>query len=153
MEGIQDLHGLDVFSGRHGRTAAAMHKCAFRSVVYDICHGGLKHDITSVEGFETLMLLALRLLPFALVVLGPPCSMFVYMSSSQHLRHLFGPLGQPRDVATQLGNRIANNTVPRDVLLFVKIVWFKLLFFGYAVFSIFFYLPNPPHPIPVIFSK
>lgn len=108
--GIQDLHGLDIFSGRHGRTAAAMQKCAFRSVVYDICHGGLKHDITSVEGFETLMLLALRLLPFALVMLGPPCSMFVYMSSSQHLRHLFGPSGHPRDVATQLGNRIANNT-------------------------------------------
>ena len=142
MEGIQDLHGLDVFSGRHGRTAAAMQKCAFRSVVYDICHGGLKHDITSVEGFETLMLLALRLLPFALVMLGPPCSMFVYMSSSQHLRHLFGPSGHPRDVATQLGNRIANNTVPRDVLMVVWCCMVKVFeyfdyfwYFQYAVFS------------------
>ena len=79
------------------------------SVVYDICHGGLKHDITSVEGFETLMLLALRLLPFAIGgAWAHHAQCLSTCLSSQHLRHLFGPLGHPRDVATQLGNRIAN---------------------------------------------
>ena len=46
---------------------------------------------------------------FALVMCGPPCSLFIFLSSSQHLRHLYGAMGSPWDVPTQLANIIAGN--------------------------------------------
>ncbi|CAK9023582.1 unnamed protein product [Durusdinium trenchii] len=63
-----------------------------------------------------MLLKALRLLPHSLLWAGPPCSMFIFLGSSQHLRHLFGPEGAPWDRATRLANIIACNMV---TLLFI----------------------------------
>lgn len=48
----------------------------------------------------------------ALLFLGPPCSMFIFLTSSQHQRHKYGPMGDPRDRTSQLANAIAANAVP-----------------------------------------
>jgi len=89
----------------------AFKKCGHRSVPYDLLTGGHAEDLASKEGFHTLLLKALRLLPLALVVGGPPCSMFVFLSSSQHLRHRFPPYGNFLDEKTQLANCLVENTV------------------------------------------
>ncbi|CAK8993882.1 unnamed protein product [Durusdinium trenchii] len=80
-----------------------------RAAKYDILSGGANEDLSSREGFHTLLLKGLRLMTFALVMCGPPCSLFIFLSSSQHLRHLYGAMGSPWDVPTQLANIIAGN--------------------------------------------
>ena len=109
--GPRDCYVLDLFSGLSSRMAAAWRRRGFRAVSFDILSGGEDEDLATRCGFETLLLKALRLVPLAMVVGGPPCSMFVWLSSSQHLRHLFGAWGSPRDVKTQLANVLAKNTV------------------------------------------
>lgn len=109
--GCCDLHGLDAFGGTQGRMSSAFKNRKYRACVFDIRVGMKDHDLTSRSGFETLFLMGLRLVAGAMVVLGPPCSMFVFLSSSQHKRHIYGPLGCPYDYATSMANMIAKNCV------------------------------------------
>ena len=107
------MDGIDLFGGKKCRVRDALRKKGFRAETFDIVHGGALSDLSSKGGFENLFYLALRLVANAIIVLGPPCSLFVYMSCSQHLRHIFSPWGAPWDYATALSNTIAQNTVPR----------------------------------------
>lgn len=52
-----------------------------------------------------------RLVPRALVVLGPPCSLFIWLSSSVHRRSLYRPDGDTSRLAVRLSNAISRNTV------------------------------------------
>ncbi|CAJ1379183.1 unnamed protein product [Effrenium voratum] len=71
--------------------------------------------------------MGLRLVQFALIVAGPPCSMFIFLSSSQHQRHIWGPCGNPFDRATQLANLIASNTVVfLRIIKQVRVAWVVL---------------------------
>lgn len=106
--GPTDLSCLDVFSAS-GKVMDAFVKQHCRAAKYDILSGGANEDLSSREGFHTLLLKGLRLMTFALVMCGPPCSLFIFLSSSQHLRHLYGAMGSPWDVPTQLANIIAGN--------------------------------------------
>lgn len=90
---------------------SSVEQLGFRASQFDIATGGPSEDITSKAGFYSLVLMGLRLVQFALIVAGPPCSMFIFLSSSQHQRHIWGPCGNPFDRATQLANLIASNTV------------------------------------------
>ncbi len=110
------MDGIDLFGGQKCRVRDALRKTGFRAETFDIVHGQALHDLSSKGGFEHLFYLALRLVAKAIIVLGPPCSLFVYMSSSQHLRHIFSPWGAPWDYSTALANTIAKNTVPRLLL-------------------------------------
>lgn len=114
--GCSDLHGIDVFGGDQGRVCKAFQKQNKRAALYDILAGRQDHDLSTRRGFEYLLLLALRLLPGAMLVLGPPCSMFIFLSCSQHLRHLYGPMGAAWGRTTALANTIAINTVPQRCL-------------------------------------
>lgn len=88
------MDAIDLFGGNKGRIAIALGNKGYRAITFDIVKGGKFHDLSSKCGFEVLFHIALRLIfNAALVVLGPPCSMFIWLSSSQHLRHLFGPWG------------------------------------------------------------
>ena len=98
---------------RHGRGA----------VDFDILNGGRNEDLASWEGFSTLMWKAMRLMALSLIVGGPPCSMFIFFSCSQHRRHDFPPFGDPRDTKTQLANCLAANTVFWIIWMIFWIFW------------------------------
>ena len=55
--------------------------------------GGAAHDVTAEAGFFVLLDLALRLVTRGLIVAGPPCSLFVSLSSSVHRRGVGHELG------------------------------------------------------------
>lgn len=58
------------------------------------------------------MLGGLKLKEKALIVLGPPCSLFIFLSSSNHkrdARYGFGPEGDTSKYNVRLANRIASN--------------------------------------------
>lgn len=128
-QGPTDLYGIDLFGGLHGRVQQAFQKRGFRCGCYDIARReGVDNDITSYGGFCHLVLLGLRLQHGSLITMGPPCSLFVWLSSSVHLRSLFGPFGDPNHVGTQMANAIARNTV------LWLIVQFPLVYFSSCIF-------------------
>ena len=53
---------------------------------YDIKVGRKKNDSTCATGFYELLRAGLSLKPSGLVMGGPPCSMFIFLSSSVHKR-------------------------------------------------------------------
>ena len=127
LAGPCDLSCLDFFSAS-AKVKHAWTRRGERAENYDIVSGGPEEDITTERGFAVLMLKGLRLLAFiSLVVAGPPCSMFVWLSSSQRQRSLFGPEGTPRDYMTRLANRITMNAV--SVMLWHLLSIFHLLYF------------------------
>lgn len=87
-------------------------RIGFEGAKYDIKSAGMEEDITTRVGWLSLLLQGLRLAENALLFLGPPCSMFIFLTSSQHQRHKYGPMGDPRDRTSQLANAIAANAVP-----------------------------------------
>lgn len=129
-QGPTDLYGIDLFGGLHGRVQQAFQKRGFRCGCYDIARKGIDNDITSYGGFRYLVLLGLRLQHgSSLIMMGPPCSLFVWLSSSVHWRSLFGPAGDPNHVGTQMANAIARNTVLWLMISISSHVFFFLHFF------------------------
>ena len=59
-----------------------------------------------------LIMLILRL-PGALLVAGPPCSLFVYMAVGTHLRSLYGMYGDTSLRSVRMANAIARNFATR----------------------------------------
>lgn len=106
-----DLSCLDLFSAS-AKLAKSFRAASYRSANYDIQTGGWEADISTRTGFSRLLCLGLRLLGASLIMCGPPCSMFIWMSCSQHKRHIYGARGFPGDKMTQLANCIADNMAP-----------------------------------------
>ena len=100
----------------HGKNAAA----------YDIKEGGALHDVTSEAGFFTLLNLALQLAPGGLIVGGPPCSLFIFLSSSFHKRRAGNALGDTSKLPVRLANTIVENTLVLLEVVHKRSVWFVL---------------------------
>lgn len=115
-QGARDVACLDMFSAS-GRMAAEVRRLGLQAITYDIRAEGPEEDIASRIGFFNLLLKGLRLAAKGLLFLGPPCSMFIFLSSSQHQRSTYGPMGNPLDESTQLSNIITWNAVPCQIAL------------------------------------
>ena len=98
---------------------------------WSLCHMMSRHIFHSVEPLEALYAQVIpnmsehikthlnvglcRLLPGALIVLGPPCSLFVWMSSSVHCRSELRPMGDESRFVVRMANAISRNTVSCQV--------------------------------------
>lgn len=105
------LQILDVFSFHEGMKRVAGTKA---TVSMDIRLSPQRHDLTCSRGVYLLLAMLLALVPEGLATLAPPCSLFVWLSSSVHLRNIkgYGPYGQTGNYKVRLANRIALNVVP-----------------------------------------
>eukprot|EP00435_Cladocopium_sp_Y103_P006427 s521_g2.t1 len=81
----------------------------YRAASYDIKLSPQSMDVVSKEGFFNLLLLVLRLLPYGLISAGPPCSLFIFLSASVHLRHSLGVRGNEKNRKVKLANFITEN--------------------------------------------
>lgn len=107
--GQRFLEILDVFSFNEGMRHVAGTKVACS---LDI-RLSPKHDLTSARGVLLLLAMLMSLVHGGLVTLAPPCSLFVWLSCSVHLRHKMGPYGQTKNYKVRLANRIVQNCEPR----------------------------------------
>ena len=114
-QGPFDLHCFDAF-GRSRVVETKWLQHGFRALAWDIEINPL-WDITAREGFFELLQCGLRLLEWALILAGPPCSLFVWISRSVHKRKSkrFGIHGDPASLVTKISNLVVNN--------FVSFVW------------------------------
>jgi hypothetical protein len=67
------------------------------------------------DGFYRLLVMGLRTVQNGAIILGPPCSLYVFMSSSVHLRHIFGELGVKGCLRNSFG-------IKRKIYV-VKLIW------------------------------
>lgn len=88
--------------------------------------GGAAHDVTAEAGFFALLDLALRLAPGGLIMGGPPCSLFVFLSSSVHRRGVGHELGDASRVQVRLANLVVENTMVLLEVVSPRGVWFVL---------------------------
>ena len=82
--------------------------CGYSAKAFDILIDA-SHDLSSKAGFFVCLAACLTLLPGGLVLAGPPCSLFIWISCSVHRRHEL-PLGDTSRAKVRLANLIATNT-------------------------------------------
>ena len=118
----RDLHCLDLFSVSQNINKAFL-KYEYKAEAYDIKLRGPEHDITPYMGFMNLLVLACRVRPRGLVAGGPPCSLFIFLSSSVHQRSQENLLGNQQNSKVRLANQIVRNTAYIIDFLLSRDVW------------------------------
>ena len=108
--GERTLHCLDLFS-KSGMAYWEWHFEGFYSAKCDVTDNLVDHDILSRKGFKNILELGLSLMVGGIALAGPPCSMFIFLSSSMHQRTLWNPLGDTSLAKIRMANMIAKNTV------------------------------------------
>ena len=82
----------------------------YASEAADIKTDHVNHDMSSRHGFFTILSLILSLAPLGISFLAPPCSLFVFLSSSLHKRRMGQEQGDTRQYLVRLDNLLAENT-------------------------------------------
>ena len=110
FSGARDLTMLSVFD-HSKKVQSKWQRHGYSSVAVDVLNEGVNHDITTEIGFYTILTLILRLAPRAMCMWAPPCSLFVFMSSSLHKRGSgkFDASGDTSVRSVRLANLIARN--------------------------------------------
>jgi hypothetical protein len=88
---VGSLDCIDLFAGKQ-MFANRCRAANLRVEAYDIMINS-SHDFTSRAGWFYALCLVLRLVPYGLLLAGPPCSLWIYMSKSFHGRSKTNPGG------------------------------------------------------------
>ena len=107
-DGPRDLVLLSVFDASQV-VRRQWERMGFKSESVDIATDA-QHDMTSRAGFFLVLTLMLALMPYGMCILAPPCSLFVWLSSSMHKRSFANLQGDTRHFLVRLGNILARNT-------------------------------------------
>ncbi len=106
---VRDLDYLDLFVGGGSVSsvlAASGHSSdSFDAAVDPVC------DILSERGFRIAMERASRVRRGGLIVAGPPCSLWTFMSSSVHKRTAENPGGDSTHRGVRMSNLLVSNLV------------------------------------------
>ena len=106
--GPRDLRMVSVFD-RSKKMCRTWMRHGHQAEAYDIEHDATRNDIVSRLGFFILLDLLMRLAPESFSMWAPPCSLFIFFTSSLHMRHHYGPLGDVVKYSVRLSNRISIN--------------------------------------------
>lgn len=162
----RDMHCLDFFGGR-GMMSTTWGRHGFTSAKFDKQTTG-SQDLLSKEGFFIALEFSLRLVPGGFVPSGPPCSLFIFLSSSYHRRSVKQPRGDETKEKVRLANIIVSNAciilligIVRGVKYFIEqphsskmflLPIVKALLKGSAAQRVFTWMGKFEHPLPKTFS-
>ena len=122
FSGHRRLDVLELFGGVGAITKAAM-RDEFVAASFDMATGGRAHDITTRDGFTTALNKVLSIKPRGLLVGGPPCSWWVWVSASQHKRTNANPSGDTSNPNVRMANIIVINTIVLFCVAMARVVW------------------------------
>ena len=105
--GPRDGHFFDFFSGV-GQASKTFKAKGYKTHNFDILSGG---DLVTRTGFFAALAIFMSLVRGALVLLGPPCSLWVYMSNSFHGRRKHMAAGDLSKAAVRAANTLIRNVV------------------------------------------
>ena len=120
--GQRGVHFFDFFSG-----VGAAGK-VFRSRGYSIRNFDVEdsedQDVTTQEGFFLALNIILALVEGGLILLGPPCGLWVFMSKSVHKRTKRNPFGD-------LGREVVQkaNCIVRNVTFLLAVAHYRNIYF------------------------
>lgn len=106
--GSRDIDMVSVFD-RSLRMSSTWKNSGHSSTAYDIAHDPVQMDICTQVGFYFLLTLLLGLAPGGFSMWAPPCSLWIFLSSSLHKRSALSPDGNTDHFSVRLANRIAIN--------------------------------------------
>ena len=101
---------LDLFSGKGNFVKQAIQR-GLGAKAFDKVTVDESHDILTEAGFIQALMLVLSVVPWGMVLLGPPCSLFVWMSSNVHRRSAANPDGDTTNRLVREANIIVENCV------------------------------------------
>ena len=107
-QGSRDLQLVSVFD-RSKKMCMEWTRHHHSAEAFDIAHDEVNHDAVTQVGFFVLLALLMRLAPGGLSMWAPPCSLFIFLTSSLHLRHVYGCQGDVSQYSIRLANRISMN--------------------------------------------
>ena len=113
-------HFFDFFSGA-GQASQTFKGKGYKTHCFDILSGG---NLVTRTGFFTALSIFMGLVRGALVLLGPPCSLWVYMSNSYHGRRKHLAAGNLSRAAVR-----AANTLIRNVCFLLALGHYRGVFF------------------------
>jgi len=119
--GPRYLHMLDMFSAS-GMCQIIWTHHGYRAVNTDILLGE-EYDITTKPGFMNTLVIALALLPYALLMAGFPCSWWIFLSSGIHRRSDVQPWGAVAHPKARLSNLILCKTMALVRAIALRNVW------------------------------
>ena len=99
------IHGVDGFGGAAGMCRAMLAK-HWRCEYFDIKSDPIKNDCLHPAGLRHWILLMLRCAPGALIILGPPCSFWIWLTRSVSGRSQSNPAGDTTSAWVRQGNAI-----------------------------------------------
>ncbi|CAK9002062.1 unnamed protein product [Durusdinium trenchii] len=86
------LDSLDIFAGK-GNFCAECQAGGKTSMTVDILHDKKNHDILTRTGFFYVLQCILTMVEYGMILCGPPCGLFVFLSASYHRRSMDFPYG------------------------------------------------------------
>ena len=110
----RDLKRVDMFCGA-GRVSQTFENAGDAAECFDVKMGD-GYNFLQKAGFYKALGFVIRLAPFGILIAGPPCSYFVYMSSGFHRRTKDCPQGNTQEPRIVLSNLLVVNVT---VLLIV----------------------------------
>ncbi len=105
----QNLDCLDLFAGG-GVVSTVFRNRGYCSDSYDVAVDPA-HDILAESGFRIAVQKLCRVRPGGLVMAGPPCSLWTFMSSSVHRRTSDCPGGDTTNWKVRMSNAVVDNLV------------------------------------------
>ena len=108
--GARSLHFFDMYSGA-GMASKTFKKFGYSCETYEIEDNPTEHDVTSERGFYCALALVLALFPSALILCGPPCGLWIWISQSVHQRTTFNTVGDIGKHVVRCANTLVRNTI------------------------------------------
>ena len=118
----RDLHAMDLFCGA-GNFAREAERRGQKAMAIDIVRDKRNHDITTERGFLYILTGILRIaprlirvffsfeVPFSFIMCGPPCGLYVWMSSSVNKRSFLMPFGDQSLKCIRASNQLVINMI------------------------------------------
>jgi hypothetical protein len=115
-------HCFDLFGGAFNM-GLCFREAGLRAVSSDVKSGGISQNILCAEGFFNILKELLRVLPYGIFIAGPPCSLWICLSSSWHLRKAPGFEGDTCKMPVVMANILVTNLVCLLSVAAVRWVW------------------------------
>ncbi|CAJ1425207.1 unnamed protein product [Effrenium voratum] len=121
----RDLMNFDVFSGERS-IESAFRACGHKTEYFDIASRPVENNIATTRGFAQAVLGTLRLLPGALLTLGPPCGSYVFLNRATSGRSQQFPYGFEDRPYVELASLICSRALLLVVLATARGVFVAL---------------------------
>lgn len=104
------LDSLDIFAGK-GNFCAECQAGGKTSMTVDILHDKKNHDILTRTGFFYVLQCILTMVEYGMILCGPPCGLFVFLSASYHRRSMDFPYGDQSKPKIRGANQLVINLI------------------------------------------